>query len=272
MFGNIWSKPSGVNATAADESDDDAAAPGMMEMLQCYTPFPKATAKAKPKTTPRPKIQPTPSANAPSSAGNKRKALAMATPAPSAEGEPSGKMPRIEKAQTKVDQVGIGRLGETNGKQTRPRGKQAKRTAADDLSMDVDADLMTPADMNKSISLSDADQQTMNVFEEKFKAVTDLSSCPVPDTAFKTFLSEKQTAIAAIAGDLKAKKKSASRRALKENDPLHMAITDFQEVMNKFNYILKCFLSFSRFKFKCLIFEFWNYFVLCHYVKAINHY
>lgn len=231
-----------IGATTAIESDgddDEEHAPtGMMEMLRGFSSHVakekpvKAKAKAKPLAAP--------STTVPSI---KRRAPEPAEAA----AVPSASTPSAEpkaKAQ-RVDQVGIGRLGNHNSK-GKGKGKGNKRQKTQDkdkddssLCMDIDPN-QEPLDFTSATSLCDADRATMEHYDAKFKALKDLSQCPLPDSAFKTFLLEKQTIISSLASELKNKKKSAGRRALKESDPLFIAIGDVQEVMMSLQNLLKC--------------------------------
>ena len=104
-----------------------------------------------------------------------------------------------------------------------------------------------PLDFAAATTLCDADRATMEHYDAKFKTLKDLSQCPLPDSAFKSFLLEKQTVINSLGAELKTKKKSAGRRALKEVDPLYIAIGDVQEIMGSLQNLLKCDWAYCNF-------------------------
>ena len=224
-------------AIESDGDDDEEHAPvGMMEMLKGFSSHVAKEKPVKAKTKAKPLAAP--STNTPS-IKRRTPEPADATPAPSVStpsAEPKAKAQR-------VDQVGIGRLGNHNGKgKGKGRGNKRQKTQDKDdssLCMDIDPN-QEPFDFTSATSLCDADRATMEHYDAKFKALKDLSQCPLPDSAFKTFLLEKQTIISSLAAELKNKKKSAGRRALKESDPLFIAIGDVQEVMISLQNLLKC--------------------------------
>ena len=211
----------------SDDDDDDQVPVGMSDVLRGIAGnAPKGKAKAK--TVPKAKAKATatsmPPPAAPSRTSTKRKQLDTTASAVAPEGQPSPKAP-------KVDQAVIGRAAKRNG-------KKAKDIADDNLSLDGDVE---PMDFTKSISLNEADKQVMDQFENRFKAVKDLGSCPLADSAFKQHLMDKTSSVTAISNELRTKKKSAGRRAGKDADPLYIALGDFQKVLNMFSSLLKCY-------------------------------
>ena len=229
---------------AADNSgseDDDVTPMGMMDTLKSFGSShkdikPKEKAKARPKpgaTRPMPPpLHP---------ATNKRKQPATSC-GPSASTAEDQCQPKPKHA--KVDQIAIGQLGKGKGK-----GRSNKRQQPEDdaLSLGLDMEVTDPtASFSKKVTLSPADQATLDSFEEKFKELMDCSNCPLPDAGYKSFLLEKQGAISTVLGDIRAKKKSAARRAGKEQDPLYIALGDTQAEIHNLSQLYKCGLSLFK--------------------------
>ena len=213
---------------------------GFQGILQEYSSNPQkkekgAKAKAKSKAAAKAAVHPKASVSAPAAA-------TMPPPPTTPAKRPAECQPATSvqpaKSHKKVDQVGIGSLGD-NGT-IKPKGRK-RASPTEDLTVDTAVD---PQSFQTLTGLSEADAAVMTSFETKFEPLKVLSDCPLPDHAFRNYLLEKQNGITSVLSELKSKKKTAHRRAGKEHDPLYIALSDFGECLMSLSHVIKCYLAF----------------------------
>ncbi len=87
--------------------------------------------------------------------------------------------------------------------------------------------------------MSAADSNLLVSFQERMNDFNNLAP-PVADGAFKQYLAEKTQAIASFAAELKAKKKSVSRRSNFEEDEFYIGLCQLDEQKQSLQTLIKC--------------------------------
>ena len=87
--------------------------------------------------------------------------------------------------------------------------------------------------------LCEADNEVVQQFREKLDDLKCLNP-PLADSGFKNKLTETSTALNQMKADLKAKKRSALRRAQKENDPLYIALDVVEKAVMRVLQLVRC--------------------------------
>ena len=91
-------------------------------------------------------------------------------------------------------------------------------------------------------SLTEQDELVLEAYRERlaeFKVIHP----PLADAAYKSYLAEVSTKVTLLINDVKTKRRSAMRRALKQQDPLYLALADVNESALNLQNMLKCFLT-----------------------------
>ena len=194
------------------DDDEDSACIGMMSLLKSFAaPLEKPSAKAKPKAKPTPAA---PKQQRAIQAGGTAKKVRLAPdPQASAAAAPAA-------AQAPADR-------------SEPKSKKRK---VDACPFDEE-----PVHPTMEGELSDADKQVLDGFTVKLDELKDLKP-PLADNAFKSNLQELTTKLNGIKADLKTKKRSASRRTLKTEDPLYIALDAVEQSIARLMQLVRCSL------------------------------
>lgn len=113
------------------------------------------------------------------------------------------------------------------------RGAKRRKSVADDVA--------TPFDHDLSGDLQNQDRELVNEFKERFVGLRKLDP-PVADGPFKSYLTDVCSQVTTLKGELKTKRRSALRRADKENDPLYIHLGELQVEADEYVHLLKCSL------------------------------
>ena len=223
------------DAPESEDSDCDQPATSFRDLLQSFTgpdkrskatPRPEKTVKwlpkpaAAPKTTPAPKTIPAPKVtavpkNIAAPKGTKRSAEHAA------EGSNS-KVPRVA-------QAAIG------------RARRKRDQVNDDLGLTADIGDLGDLPMDDEEELSGGDKLVIEAFKSKLNALKKLDP-PLADGPFKQYLQEVQSTLGGILQEVRTKKRSALRRAGRENDPLYKALHQCSEKTSEFQHVVTCIL------------------------------
>lgn len=95
------------------------------------------------------------------------------------------------------------------------------------------------ADALASGEMLDADKELMSSFDTRFAELKVIDP-PVADAAFKSHLTDMVTKLTALKTEMKTKRRSAVRRADKEQDPLAMALAELSTKADALTHLLKC--------------------------------
>ncbi len=137
---------------------------------------------------------------------------AVATPKPSA----------TKTAPTRTSaKIAVGNVG------------KRRKVVVEDLGNIMDADL--------SSELQEQDLSLLSDFKERLQTLKKLEP-PVADSPFKTYLNDVCQSVTALKGELKTKRRSALRRADKDQDPLYIHLGEVQADADQYLHMLKCFL------------------------------
>ena len=92
-----------------------------------------------------------------------------------------------------------------------------------------------------SDGLSKSDKAIVDGFWEKVKPLREVSA-PIADKEFNSKLKEHQSALYAVLGELRVKKKSFNRRVLgvDEQVPLVKSLTSIEDEVKQIQTIIKC--------------------------------
>lgn len=124
-----------------------------------------------------------------------------------------------------MDQSGVGRLG-----------AGSKRKAAEPLD---DLALGLGLGEGDSRELTDHDKAILSAFEDRLNELKRLAP-PLADGPFKQYITDVVTQLGSINSELRIKKKSICRRALKDSDPLSVELEQFGKQLASFTHLLKC--------------------------------
>ena len=192
----------------------------MMALLKSFAAPPeKPSAKAKPKAKPAASV---PKQQRPTQATGNAKRVRVAPDPQAYAGVPQAvsKTAKVEATETK-----------------QPKGKKRKADACP-----FDEELGSPAFQGE---LSDADKQILDGFTTKLDECKDLKP-PLADSGFKANLQELTTKLNGVKADLKTKKRSACRRALRSEDPLFLALDVVEQSVARLLQLVRCNLPHVR--------------------------
>lgn len=92
--------------------------------------------------------------------------------------------------------------------------------------------------------MTEADREVVTLFGERLNVLKNINP-PVADGPFKTYLTDINSSLATLKGELKAKRRSAVRRTDKERDPLYISLGEMSNDVDSFMHIIKCILVVS---------------------------
>ena len=92
-----------------------------------------------------------------------------------------------------------------------------------------------------SDGLSEADRTTLDHYEAKVKAFKEIKP-PLADGPFKGYLTDLSQQITAVSNEVKTKKRSAVRRAGKDEDPLYVELNKIHDKLSNLQQLVKCAL------------------------------
>ena len=135
-------------------------------------------------------------------------------------------------------------LPPTNEARARSRSSRrlglSSKPACVDPFADLDGEANEP-EPGDDAGLTEQDREVMAAFTARLQCILDVKP-PLPDNAFKTYVTDLITQAGALKQDVKNKIRSVSRRAQKENDPLRIALTNMDDVVQRHTQLLKCSL------------------------------
>ena len=140
---------------------------------------------------------------------------------------PKPKQPKQQAAPKRADKVEIGLSGNKRRKTSKKDQQQQDDLGYGDLFGEVD----------ELPDLSDVDSQLVQGFASK------IITPPVAESAFRQCLTDRSAQVSQILTDIKAKKRSAMRRTLKQEDPLYLELSTLAERAEQLQKTLKCFLT-----------------------------
>lgn len=166
------------------------------------------------------------------SAGAKSKAKSAAPPKEPAAGKatiPNSKARKATPAAVTTLRTTIGNAGST------------KRKIADGNGINLEAAASKAVRLDISDGLSAADKEIVDSFENKF-AKLKIVDPPLSEPAFKSKINELLSSCHSFLGEIKTKKRSASRRN-NQDDQLVAALEAMEEDVQDHVKILKCTLA-----------------------------
>ena len=88
-------------------------------------------------------------------------------------------------------------------------------------------------------SMAAADRTVIDEFTARLDDLADLAP-PLPEAPFKQYLTERTTALTAFASEVRAKKKSAGRRANSSQDPFMLSLKHLEDRQKDISSFVKC--------------------------------
>eukprot|EP00435_Cladocopium_sp_Y103_P068876 s35_g32.t1 len=201
-----------------DSSDSEVEMPGLNALMKSYGAMDS-------KTTTRGESAPKAAAKkraAPESNGSKSKVPKLTPPVPKSS-QPQDTTPAVKK-------VDIGT--------TKRKGRSSKVADKGGLNCDDDESNQKAQPLDSS-SLTEQDQSVLECYNARLAEFSVIHP-PLADAAYKSYLAEISTKVTLLINDVKTKRRSAMRRALKQQDPLYLALADVNESALKLQNMLKC--------------------------------
>ena len=212
-----------------DSSDSEVEMPSLNALMRSYGPMEaqKSARESGPKAAPKKRAASQPT----ESSAPKVKAPKLAAPVAKASVDTTP-------AVTKVD------IGVVAAKRKSKPGKANKSADKGGLNCDEIDDGNDKAERDPS-SLCEQDEMVLEAYGARlaeFKVIHP----PLADAAYKSYLSEVSTKVTLLINDVKTKRRSAMRRALKQQDPLYLALADVNDSALRLQNMLKCSSADSR--------------------------
>ena len=226
-----------------EDSDSEMEMPSLNALMKSYGPMDNKTAarESGPKAAVKKRAAPA----VIESTGSKSKAPKLAVSAPG---------PKTSQDTTPAAPVAKVDIGIVAAKRKGKPGKVSK-VPADKGGLNLDEPDET-SDKDKAMDSSNLCEQDEMVLEAYKARLAEFKSIhpPLADAAYKSYLSEVSTKVTLLINDVKTKRRSAMRRALKQQDPLYIALQDVHESATNLQNMLKCFSTELRlFRFRCRI-------------------
>lgn len=89
--------------------------------------------------------------------------------------------------------------------------------------------------------MSKNDRDVLTAFEDRFATFKSLKP-PLADADFKKYLADFISELGVLAGELKIKKKSLSRRSNKETDKFYISMGELEDAVKEHVQFVRCYL------------------------------
>lgn len=106
----------------------------------------------------------------------------------------------------------------------------------------------------------EADTELVASFDTRFAELKDLDP-PVADGPFKTYLNDRVSKLTSLKNEFKTKRRSALRRADKDEDPLAVRLANMTETADTLTHLLKCIWT-NRFVSPCFLWLFFYFYMI----------